>query len=379
MSATAGQDVGTGRSVTLLLCGDIMPGRGVDQTLPYPCAPVLYEPYVRDARRYVELAEAANGPIPKPVEFSYIWGDALEELEAWAPDVRLVNLETSVTRSGDYWVGKNIHYRMSPENAACLTAAKIDCCVLANNHVLDWGGPGLLETLETLSGAGITTAGAGRNADEAARPSALKVPAKRRILVFGFGTPSSGIPDDWAATEARPGINWLPDLSERTAERVADQIRTQRQPGDLVVFSIHWGANWGYEVPQAQQAFAHRLIDAGMADVVHGHSCHHPKGIEVYRGQPILYGCGDFLNDYEGISGYEEFRSELVLAYFVIVDAASGNLSRLAMVPFRTRRFRLERARGEDAEWLQKVLDRESRKLNTRVHLTAERTLTLRW
>jgi poly-gamma-glutamate capsule biosynthesis protein CapA/YwtB (metallophosphatase superfamily) len=379
MGATAGQDVGTDRYATLFLCGDVMPGRGVDQALPYPCDPVLYEPYVRDARQYVELAVAANGPIPRPVEFSYIWGDTLEELEAWAPDVRLINLETSVTRSSDYWAGKSIHYRMSPENAACLTAAKIDCCVLANNHVLDWGGPGLLDTLKTLGRVGITTVGAGRNADEAARPAALKVPAKRRILAFGFGTPSSGIPDDWAATEARPGINWLPDLSEGTAERVADQIRTQRQPGDLVVVSIHWGANWGYEIPQAQREFAYRLIDAGMADVVHGHSCHHPKGIEVHRAKPILYGCGDFLNDYEGISGYEKFRAELVLAYFVVVDATSGNLARLAMVPFRTRRFRLERVKGEDVEWLQKVLDRESRKLGTRVHLTAEGTLTLRW
>jgi poly-gamma-glutamate synthesis protein (capsule biosynthesis protein) len=356
-----------------------MPGRGVDQVLPYPCNPVLYEPYVRDARRYVELAEAVNGPIPKPVDFSYIWGEALEELEGRAPDVRLINLETSVTRSSGYWPGKDIHYRMSPENVVCLTAAKINCCVLANNHVLDWGGPGLLETLETLERAGIATAGAGRNGEEAARPAVLKVPAGRRILLFGFGTPSSGIPSDWAATGGRPGVNWLPDLSERTARWVADQIRTQRQPGDLVVASVHWGANWGYEIPQAQREFTHRLIDAGMADVVHGHSCHHPKGIEVYQARPILYGCGDFLNDYEGISGYEEFRNELVLAYFVTIDATSGKLVRLAMVPFRTRRFRLERARREDTEWLREVVDRESRGLGTGVHLTADGALALRW
>ena len=64
---------------------------------------------MKSARGYVEIAEKTNGPIQKPVSFSYIWGDALKELERAAPDVRIINLETSVTKSNDYLKSKDIH------------------------------------------------------------------------------------------------------------------------------------------------------------------------------------------------------------------------------------------------------------------------------
>jgi poly-gamma-glutamate synthesis protein (capsule biosynthesis protein) len=136
--------------ITLFLGGDVMTGRGIDQILPHPSEPFIPEPYVNDAREYVKLAERANGSIPTPVSFTYIWGDALEEWERVAPDVKLINLETSITKSNDYWWGKGINYRMNPDNIPCLRAAKIDCCSLANNHVLDWGYSGLVETIATL-------------------------------------------------------------------------------------------------------------------------------------------------------------------------------------------------------------------------------------
>ncbi len=70
-----------GHDVTLFVCGDVMTGRGIDQILPHPSPPQLQESYVRDAREYVELAEQVNGPIVRPVDFRYIWGDALAELD----------------------------------------------------------------------------------------------------------------------------------------------------------------------------------------------------------------------------------------------------------------------------------------------------------
>jgi poly-gamma-glutamate capsule biosynthesis protein CapA/YwtB (metallophosphatase superfamily) len=126
-------------SIRLFLCGDVMTGRGIDQVLPHPTDPTLHEPYIGDARSYVERAESVNGAIPRPVEFDYIWGDALAELDRAGVDLRFINLETSITSSEDYWRDKEIHYRMHPRNIDCITAARIDCCCLANNHVLDWG------------------------------------------------------------------------------------------------------------------------------------------------------------------------------------------------------------------------------------------------
>jgi poly-gamma-glutamate synthesis protein (capsule biosynthesis protein) len=326
----------------------------------------------------VEIAEAANGPIPRPVGFAWIWGDALPELERAMPDLRLINLETAVTRN-DAWEAKGINYRMHPDNLPCLTAAGIDFCSLANNHVLDWGEGGLEETLTALDRAGIRHAGAGRSLAEAKAPAALALPGKERVLVFSFGASSSGFPPSWAATADRPGVNLLPDLSERTVRRIGEVVHKFRQARDIVVASVHWGGNWGYDIPREQTEFAHRLIDEAAVDLIHGHSSHHVKGLEVYRGKPVIYGCGDFLNDYEGISGYETYRDDLTLMYIVSMDPETGGLIYLKMIPMQIRNFRLNRASEADARWLAAVLTREGRKLGTQVELNEDHELTLQW
>ncbi|GLX02406.1 CapA family protein [Microtetraspora sp. NBRC 16547] len=352
--------------VTLFLCGDVMLGRGVDQILPHPGDPVLREPYVDDARIYVELAETVNGRIPRPVDFPWPWGDALRLLDEIAPDARVVNLETSVTRSGAFASGKSVHYRMTPDNLPSLAAARPDACALANNHVLDFGRAGLAETLDALAAAGLPAAGAGRGADEARRPVIVPVAGGGRVLVFSFGMPSSGIPSEWAAAVDRSGVDFVPEPSEDLAAEIADRVRQAKRPGDIAVASIHWGSNWGYQVSRAQTRFAHVLIDGGV-DVVHGHSSHHPRPIELHRGKLVLYGCGDLVDDYEGITGYEEFRDDLRLLYFASLDPGSGALAALHMAPVQARRMRLCHATSEDAEWLRATLDDVSRGFGTRV------------
>src|SRR3982074_1852743 len=111
--------------VTVFLCGDVMTGRAVDQILPHPSHPRIYEEAVSDAATNIVLAEKVNGPIPRPVNYSYIWGDALAELRHVAPDVRIANVETSVTRTGKPWP-KGINYRMNPANVGCLSVVGID-------------------------------------------------------------------------------------------------------------------------------------------------------------------------------------------------------------------------------------------------------------
>ena len=96
--------------ITMFLCGDVMTGRGIDQVLPHPGDPLLFESYIRSAAGYVELAELANGPIRKPVDYSYIWGDSFEVFARQMPHVRIVNLETSVTTSDDAWPNKPVQY-----------------------------------------------------------------------------------------------------------------------------------------------------------------------------------------------------------------------------------------------------------------------------
>ena len=363
--------------ITLFLSGDVMTGRGIDQILPHAGNPRLFETCVRSALGYVRLAEAASGPVGRPRDFAYVWGDALATLRRFAPDCRIVNLETAVTSSDHAWPGKGIHYRMHPDNLPCLGAAGIDCCTLANNHVMDWGRQGLEETLGRLHRAGIATAGAGSAAAEADRPAVLAVPGKGRVLVFACATEDSGVPPAWSAGPGRPGISFLPDLGARSLAAIAGRVRAARRAGDLVLFSIHWGGNWGYDIPAPQRDFARGLIESAAVDVVHGHSSHHVKGIEVYRDKPVLYGCGDFLNDYEGIAGYEHFRGDLALMYFPTL--AAGRLTRFAMTPTRTRGFRVNAATAPDVWWLMAALNREGRQFGTRVARLGEQDLLLEW
>jgi poly-gamma-glutamate synthesis protein (capsule biosynthesis protein) len=344
--------------VKIFLCGDVMTGRGIDRVLPHPCAPQLHEEYMTSTDGYVRLAEISSGPIPRPVDFSYIWGVALDEWRRTAPDVRVINLETAVTGS-DAFEPKGINYRMSPKNVGCLTAAGIDCCVLANNHVLDWGVEGLLETLEVLEQRQLKACGAGRNIAEARAPAIHVVPDRGRVLVFSFALASSGTPPSWAARSDKPGVSFLRDLSDATADKIAAEIERVRTSGDIVIVSIHWGPNWGYSIPDSQRRFAHRLIDDANVSAIYGHSSHHPKAMEVYRNRLVLYGCGDFINDYEGISGHEEYRSDLSLMYFADFDGGSADLIDLELVVLQIRRFQLNAASSEDTEWLGTILARE--------------------
>jgi len=363
---------------TVFLCGDVMTGRGVDQIQPHPSDPRLYEPSVVDAARYVSLAQAVSGEIPRSVPPAYIWGDALAELERVKPEVRLINLETSITRSGEYWKGKDVHYRMHPENVACLTAARIDIAVLANNHVLDWGRAGLVETVATLTDAGIRVAGAGRTLRDARRPVSIELDGGGRLIVFGLGSLTSGIPPGWAATEHDAGLDVLADLSETTAAEIRERVRRVKRPGDLVVVSIHWGSNWGYEVPESFVRFAHWLIDGGV-DLVHGHSSHHVRPIEVYRNRLILYGCGDCIDDYEGITGYAEFRDDLTLMYFATLDSVSGELVRLRMVPMQIRKLSLHHPAPADVRWLEETMAQISAPFGSSIERAADGALVLGW
>jgi len=327
----------TATATRMMLSGDVMLGRGVDMLRPTHCKPVIYESYMKNAERYVSLAEREQGKrFSRLVGPGYVWGELLEDIHS--ADLRLINLETTVTTHKEPYPDKGINYRMHPKNIDALQTAKIECCVLANNHVLDWRIPGLLETLHTLKAANISTAGAGQDSEEATSPACLKASNGRDVLVFGLGSITSGVPPDWAATDSRPGLAYHnPDSHDEKV--VAEDIKklVRRQLGKMslkdrpiVVVSIHWGPNWGYGVDKWQRRLARALVQIAGVDVVYGHSSHHPMGIELIDGKLVLYGCGDLLNDYEGITGqgHEIYRPELALLYFPTIGKDVANLSR---------------------------------------------------
>lgn len=223
------------------------------------------------------------------------WGDALPLLEE--ADLRLCNLECAVTSHLRPWsrTPKVFHFRADPEVAVpTLMAAGVDACALANNHTLDFEEQGLLDTLEALDQAGIARAGAGRDLREARRPAFLEVGGER-VALLSFTDNEPG----WTATPRAPGIAYLPvSLSPEVLAVVEEGVEEARAGGaDLVVLSNHWGPNMVSRPPPLFQRFARAVIDLGV-DVYWGHSAHVFQGVELYRGRPILYDTGDFLDDY---------------------------------------------------------------------------------
>jgi poly-gamma-glutamate synthesis protein (capsule biosynthesis protein) len=194
--------------------------------------------------------------------------------------------------------------------------------------------------------------------------------------VFSFASTTSGIPREWGAANQRAGVNLLPDLSEDTAHRVAAPLQRTKRRGDVAIASIHWGSNWGFDVSDEQIRFAHKLVDDGF-DIIHGHSSHHVRPIELYRDRLIMYGCGDFIDDYEGIGGYEAFRGDLKLMYLTDVDA-QGQTRRVRLVPMRMIRFRLTGVSDVGSQWLCDLLNRLSSRFATRVELAHDGSLAVR-
>ena len=327
-----------------------MLGRALDQALEHPGDPRLREPLIEDARDYLLLAERRSGELGLPLGPAEPWGELLPLIDAEAPDHWIINLETSIGSSGDFCPYKSIHYRMSSANLAVLSAGRVDCCCLANNHVMDFGEAGLLETLSRLEQQQLAYCGAGRTRKAARAP--LMLAGHRALRLINLCFVDSGVPPHWEARADSCGVFLLQSPDRQAADQL---LRTLDGPRECpTVVSLHWGGNWGYRITEAQRSFAHALLDSPAVDLVVGHSSHHPKEIELYRGKAAIYGAGDLINDYEGIRGHAQYRPELALVY--IVELERGALRRLEAVPFCRRRLRLEQTDREAVEFLRQVL-----------------------
>jgi poly-gamma-glutamate capsule biosynthesis protein CapA/YwtB (metallophosphatase superfamily) len=292
---------------TLSLTGDVMLGRGVNETL-----------------------RAARPAEP--------WGDVLPLL--LSADLRVINLECAITGHRRPWsrTPKVFHFRADPLAVEVLKAARVDACSLANNHTLDFEEKGLLDTLAHLEVAGIRYAGAGRNLEEAARPVLLE--GGIALVAFTDNEPP------FAAGPDKPGTNYLPVSTEpEVLRQVEETIGAARDAGArTVVFSNHWGPNMVRRPKAVFRRFARAVVDRG-ADVYYGHSAHVFQGVEVYRGKPILYDTGDFIDDYAVDPNLRNDRS-----FLFCISMEDGDLRRLELFPVVLPYARVELAGGEERE-----------------------------
>ena len=299
--------------------GDVMLGRNVDDRWSRSTAP------------------------ESTVDPAGVWGSTLDSLQAL--DGLVLNLECCLSARGERRPGRTYYFRAGPEWAIpALEAANTAFASLANNHLLDYGPTALLDTVGHLSRAGIATAGAGHDWAAAVRPAVVTIGG----IDVGLVALTDQVRSYRAGSDA-PGTAWTPlrPPNPLTREHVTDALRAvHRRDPDFVVASLHWGPNWEVRPSGRQRRTARWLIDEGV-DVVHGHSAHVIQGIEVYRGRPIVYDAGDYVDDYvvkPHLQNDRSVRVELVVE--------NGRLDRLHVAPVEIVDERVEPATGEVAAWV---------------------------
>ncbi|MDR6878965.1 CapA family protein [Bacillus sp. 3255] len=201
------------------------------------------------------------------------------------PDVTIANLETPVTTRGTVQT-KDYVYRSSPLALPALKASGVDLVNLANNHVMDYGPEGLLDTMDALDETGIQRMGAGQDSEEAYKPVIVEKNGLR-IAFFGF---SRVVPEaSWKAGPGHVGV-----AETYSYKLPVEAIQKAKAQADLVVVVAHWGVERADRPDKNQTDLAHRYIDAGADLVVGGHP-HVLQGIEQYKGKWIAYSLGNFI------------------------------------------------------------------------------------
>jgi poly-gamma-glutamate synthesis protein (capsule biosynthesis protein) len=302
--------------------------------------------------------------------YAWPWGDLRPILRG--VDLFLINLECALTHCTEQWRGdphKPYFFRADPGAVQTLTAGRVDFASLANNHIGDFGTEGLVDTCAVLERAGIAHAGAGSDLATARAPAIFSARGHRVGIVAYADHPIA-----WAATEARPGLNYTPiSTVARDFGVIASTIGVARAQSDLVIFSIHWGPNMRPRPTPRFRAFARRVIDAG-ADLFWGHSAHVVQGVEIWRGKPILYDTGDFVDDYAVDA---ELRNDL--SGLFLLDVGPGGVERVEVLPTQIGDRQVNRAEGPARDWFVERFTSLCAELGTRVVVSpARETVGLR-
>ncbi|MGC8896916.1 MAG: CapA family protein [Bacteroidota bacterium] len=247
--------------------------------------------------------EAIGDSVHKPFADFHLFRNA---------DVAFVNLENPITVRGRKRIlveggsasgGKKFNFRMNPKYLVTLKDAGVSVVNLANNHILDYGVMGLLDTIERLDSAGIRHCGAGRNLEEARAPVILEIRG-HRIAILGY----------WGGGAGAAGVN-KPGVAPRDLQIILGDVRSARteHKADIVIVSLHWGNELDKSPRLWQRTFAHRIIDAG-ANVVVGSHSHTIQPVESYHGGIIAYSLGNFLFGGNQVRQYDTSVLEVVAA-----------------------------------------------------------------
>jgi len=284
---------------------------------------------------------------------SYPWGNTLAVFKK--ADLRICNLECVIADTDKPWPGKTFHFQSDPKNVEVLNIARFSPISIANNHTLDFGTKALEQMINILKNQSINFAGAGSDIIEASMP-ALENGGENYVGMIAF----TDNEPDWEAAEKTAGTFFVPlNLEDSRAKMLFDIVKKTRDNVKVLIVSAHWGPNWGYEPPKEHIAFAHALIDAGV-DIVYGHSPHVFRGIEIYKGKPILYSTGNFIDDYAVDERERNDRS-----FIFIVEIEPPEFKKLSLFPTVIRDYQAKLAKEPEAEKIYSKMENLCKSFNT--------------
>jgi hypothetical protein len=268
---------------TLFAGGDILLDRGVYQTLAIKGkgADFPFDGGTADITGRV-CCSAFGWPVPTTKRT----GDAgaFRALIKHA-DIAVANFENPAPDKPKYHTSGTI-FSADPRFIDGLADAGIDYVSLANNHIRDAGGAGLLQTIANVTKRGIAVSGAGKNLAAARKPAMLEA-GGIKIAILGY----DAIASSYHATATKIGSAPL------SARYVKEDVAAARAAGaDLVIVYPHWGTEYDDTPFAAQKQLARMIIDNG-ADMVIGNHAHWAAAMEIYKGKPIWYALGNFVFD----------------------------------------------------------------------------------
>ncbi len=248
-------------------------------------------------------------------------------------DILVANNEFPFTDRGTPTEEKAYTFRADTGTVSYLHDMGVDAAVLANNHIYDFGEVGLLDTLDTLEGAGIPYVGAGRNLKEASAPVYYIVNDMKIALVAATQIERLDNPDTKGATQETAGVFrcWDPELLYET-------VKLAKENSDFVIVYIHWGTENVSEPDWAQLEQAPKLAEAG-ADLIIGDHPHCLQGITYFDDTPVIYSMGNFW-----------FNSKTVDTGMVKVTINRDGLKSFQFIPAVQSDCRVNLAAGEEKE-----------------------------
>ncbi len=231
-------------------------------------------------------------------------------------DFSIINLESPFIKNSNYQVlTGSFSFKANPKSIQSLTNSGIDMVSLANNHIINQGKQGIIDTMEILNDNNILFSGAGLNDKQARNPVIKDINGNK------FAFLSYAYPNDYSV--ATQNTHGLANMDEKKLQEDIEML-TNNNSLDYIIIIMHAGIEYTHSPNWQQKEFAQLAIDLG-ADMVVGHHPHWPQEFEIYNEKPIIYSLGNLV--------FDQMWSEKTRQGLILESTWQNGLKRLELIP----------------------------------------------